>query len=108
MIPALGFRQGQTGWINFAAVGFGRDKSSGLPHVRVVMRMLDQTGRSISAKLWAGEISKDVPPSARALPMQFALAINQPGKYTAELTATDQITGQSVSLSLPLNVAKGK
>jgi hypothetical protein len=107
-IPAPAFRQGQTGWINFAAVGFGRGKSSGLPHVNVVLRVLDQAGRSISAKPWTGEISKDVPGSARALPMQFALAINRPGKYTAELTATDQITGQSASLSLPLDVAKAK
>jgi hypothetical protein len=107
-IPMFAFGQGQPGWINFAAVGFGRGKSSGLPHVSVAMRVLDQAGRSISAKPWTGEITKDVPSSARALPMQFALAINRPGKYTAELTATDQITGQSMSLSLPLNVVKAK
>jgi hypothetical protein len=100
------FQQGQTGWINFAVVGFAHDKSTGQPRVSARMRVSDQAGRSALAKPSTGEISKDVPPNARALPMQFALAINRIGKFTVELTATDHLTGQSVNVTLPLTVAK--
>lgn len=105
-IAAPSFQQGQTGWINFVAVGFAHNKSTGQPHVSVTMRVLDQAGHPVLARDSKGEISKDAPPNVRALPMQFALAINRPGKFTVELTATDQVAGQSVNVTLPLTVVK--
>jgi hypothetical protein len=107
-VLAASFQQGQPGWINFAAVGFGQAKSTGQPHVSVVMRVTDEAGRSALTKPSLGEITKDVPASARALPMQFALAINRTGKFTVELTATDLVTKQSVNLSFPVTVLKAK
>jgi hypothetical protein len=105
-IPTAFFQQGQTGWINFAVVGFAQDKATGQPRVSALLRVSDQAGRPALAKPSTGEINKDVPPVARALPMQFALAINRIGKFTLELTATDHLTGKSVNLTLPLTVAK--
>jgi hypothetical protein len=107
-LPALSFRQGQPGWINFAAVGFGRGKSTGQPHVSVVMRVLDTAGRPVLPQPSRGEVTKDVPAGARALPMQFTLAINGIGNFRAELAATDHVTGQTVSQSLPLTVTRAK
>jgi hypothetical protein len=107
-VPTLFLQQSKPGWINFAAVGFGHAKASGLPHVSVVMRVSDEAGRSALAKPSTGEITKDVPPNARALPMQFALEINRTGKFTVELTATDHVAGQSVNVYFPVTVAKAK
>src|SRR5207245_7778501 len=107
-VPAPFLQQGKPGWINFTAVGFGHAKSGGQPHVSVVMRVSDEAGRSALARPSLGEISKDVPANARALPMQFALEINRAGKFTVELTATDHVTGQSVNVSYPVTVVKGK
>ena len=42
------------------------------------------------------------------LTMQFALAINRTGKFTVELTATDQLSKQSAKVSFPLTVTKAK
>jgi hypothetical protein len=106
--PLGALRQGQTAWINFAAVGFGHNTSGGQPHVSVVMRILDAAGRPILGKPSKGEIMKDVPANARALPMQFALAVNRTGKFTVELTATDQIGKQTYNVSFPLTVGKAE
>ncbi|HLJ95508.1 MAG TPA: hypothetical protein VKU02_20190 [Gemmataceae bacterium] len=107
-IPTAFLQQSKPGWINFAAVGFGRAKSGGQPHVSVVMRVSDEAGRSALAKPSMGEITKDVPSGVRALPMQFALEINRTGKFTVELTATDQVSGQSVKASFPITVTTAK
>jgi len=106
--PIGSLRQGQTAWINFAAVGFGHNASGGQPHVSVVMRILDAAGRSILGKPSKGEIMKDVPANARALPMQFALEVNRTGKFTVELTATDQIGRQTCTVNFPLTVGKAE
>jgi hypothetical protein len=107
-IPVAFLRQGQTVWINFAAVGFGRNASGGQPHVSVVMRILDAAGRPILAKPSKGEILKDVPASSRALPMQFALAVNRTGSFNAEITATDHIGGRAYNVKFPLTVGKAE
>jgi hypothetical protein len=107
-VPAAVLQERKPAWINFAAVGFAQGKSGGQPHVSVVMRLTDEAGRSALAKPSMGEISKDVPANARALPMQFALEINRAGKFNVELTATDHVTGQSVNVSYPITVVKGK
>lgn len=107
-VPTAVFQPGKPSWINFAAVGFGQAKSTGQPHVSVRMRVADEAGRSALAKPSMGEITKDVPASTRALPMQFALEISRPGKFTVELTATDHLAGQTVNLSFPITVTKAK
>ena len=50
----------------------------------------------MSHRVARAPFSRDVPPSARAPPMQFALASNRSGMFTVELTATDHVAGQSV------------
>jgi hypothetical protein len=97
-------QQGKPSWINFAAVGFGQNRSTGQPNVSVAMRVTDDAGRPVLAKPSTGEISKDVSSGARSLPMQFALEINRAGKFTVELTATDQVSGQNAKVSIPVAV----
>lgn len=107
-IPLGSLRQGQTAWINFVAVGFGQGPSTGQPHVSVAMRVLDAAGRPILPKPSKGEIAKDVPANARALPMQFALAVNRTGNFTVELVATDHLGRQTSNVSFPVTVAKAE
>jgi len=107
-VPTAVFHQGEAGWVNFAAVGFDHAKATGQPHVSVVMRVLDEAGRPALPKPSTGEVAKDIAANARALPMQFALAINRTGKFTVELTATDQLSKQSAKVSFPLTVTKAK
>jgi hypothetical protein len=100
--------EGQNIFVNFLAVGFGRDKAQGQPNLSVAMRILDENGRPTLAKPFMGEISKEVPEKALSVPMQFMIELNRPGKFTVELKATDKVTGQTATLSYPLDVLKLK
>jgi hypothetical protein len=105
-LPAPFLGAGQTLWINFATVGFARSKKSGQPNLAVVLRVRDQEGKPTVAKPESGAVTKDVPKKGRAVPMQFMLELNRPGKFTVELKVTDKITDKSASLSFPLQVWK--
>jgi hypothetical protein len=98
--------EGQSLWINFAAVGFGRDKDQ--PNLNVTMRVLDENGKPTLEKPFTGEVNKDVPKNAHAVPMQFMLDLNRAGKFTVELKATDKVSGKTSTVSFPLTVTKMK
>jgi hypothetical protein len=98
--------EGQSLWINFATVGFGRDKDQ--PNLSVTMRVLDESGKPTLEKPFTGEINKDVPKNAQAVPMQFMLDLNRAGKFTVELKATDKTSGKTATVTLPLTVLKMK
>jgi hypothetical protein len=109
-VPTPFFAVGQTLWINFAAVGFGRDESSGSPNLTVTLRVLDAEGQPAVAKPFTGKVTdKDkIPKKARHLPLQFALQLNRPGKFTVELKAADNVSGKTATLKLPLTVLQAK
>ena len=100
--------EGQVLFVNFLAVGFGRDPAQAQPNLSVVMRILDQTGKPTLARPYSGEVNKDIPAKALSVPMQFIVELNRPGQFTLELKATDKVTGQSGTLSYPLKVRELK
>jgi hypothetical protein len=101
-VPALG--EGQTIWINFGIVGFGRDAGTKQPNVQFEFNVLDDGGKATMAKPYGTIINKDVPEKNVAIPMQFPLSLTRPGKFTFEITATDQVTKKSAKLSVPITV----
>jgi hypothetical protein len=101
---AAAFTPRRPGWINFTAVGFGRDKDGGQPHLHATMRVLDEQGRSVFSKPFSGILNQGVPAQIEAVPMQFQLVLAQPGRYTVELAATDAITGRKAGLTIPIQV----
>jgi hypothetical protein len=106
--PAPFFARGQTVSVNFAAVGFGRDRAKGQPDLTVELRVLDADGRPTLSKPMHGVVNKDVPEKAVGVPMQFVLDLNQAGQFSVELKATDNTTGKSATMSFPLTVLKAK
>jgi hypothetical protein len=105
-VPAACVSEGQSLWINFLAVGFGRDMDQ--PNLAVSMTVLDDAGKPTLDKPFTGEVKKDVPKTAQSVPMQFMLDLNRAGKFTVQLKATDKVSGKTATLSLPLTVQKGK
>jgi hypothetical protein len=105
-VPALG--AGQTLWVSFGIVGFGRDAGSKQPNVQFEFNVLDESGKATMAKPYATAITKDVPEKNLAIPMQFPLSLTRAGKFTIELTATDQVTKKTAKLAVPLTVLAGK
>lgn len=107
-ISAAAFSPGRPGWINFSAVGFGRDKVKGQPHLTATMRVLDETRRSVFSKPFAGAITQDVPAQVGEVPMQFQLVLARPGHFTVELEATDDVAGRKTAVSFPIQVVASK
>jgi hypothetical protein len=103
--PTAAVRKGKPAWLNFAAVGFDWDKAKGQPHLTATMRVLDEDGKPVLASPSSGTIDQDVPRGSKAIPMQFELTLQKAGKFTIELEAVDDVTGQKASLSLPIRVA---
>jgi hypothetical protein len=101
-LPVLG--SGGTAFVQFGAVGFGRDKDSKQPNLRFSVRVLDDKGKPTVAKDRTSEVSKDVPANFLAVPMTFPLTLNRAGKFTVELTATDGTSRQTAKLTFPIQV----
>jgi hypothetical protein len=100
--------QGRPSWINFSAVGFGRDKERGQPRVTATMQVLDQDGRSVLHEPSSGKVDHGVPAKVGAIPMQFRLALTQTGRFTVELKATDEMTGRTATVTFPIQVVASK
>jgi hypothetical protein len=94
---------GQSIWVNFAAVNFVRDTKKE-PFVSVQMTVLDESGKPTLPKPFVGEVRKDVPANVLAVPMQFFLTLNRPGKFTIKIRATDEVGKKFSELTVPLVV----
>jgi hypothetical protein len=96
---------GQSLWVNFAAVGYDRDKKTKQPDIAVEMRVLDENGKPTVEKPFPGSVSDNVPENWSLVPMQFMLTLNRPGKFTVELKATDKVANKkSPTLKFPVTV----
>jgi hypothetical protein len=99
---------GESAWVNFTVVGFGRNGASQQPDLAVSLRVLDENGKPTLAKPFTGKVDKDVPAKAQSIPLQFDIELNRPGKFTIELVANDKVNGKEAKITLPLQVMKSK
>jgi hypothetical protein len=103
---------GQSLWFNFLAVGFERSKTNPKqPDVHVEMVVTDDKDKETVRKPFSGDVnekSEKVPENVVALPMQFLLTLNRPGKFTVKLRATDRIAKKTVELSFPVVVVESR
>jgi hypothetical protein len=107
-ITAPFLSQGESAWINFTAVGFGRDKTTQQPNLEVNLRALDANGKPTLPKSFSGLVDKDIAANADTIHLQFDLDLNRAGKFTIELKANDKVTGKEATLSMPITVLKAK
>lgn len=105
-VPALG--EGQDVWFNFGVVGFGRDATTKQPSVQFEFNVLDDAGKPTMAKPYVTTFNKDVPEKNLAIPEHFPLSLTRAGKFTIEMTVTDQLTKKTDKLTIPLTVIAPK
>ncbi len=106
-VPAGAPCAGQSLWLHGAIVGFQRG-AGGQPNVAVSLTIKDADGKPTTAKPLGGTIDKNVPPKDVSLPIEFLVALNRPGKFTVEITAAEQATGKSTTVTFPLTVSAAK
>jgi hypothetical protein len=102
------FRTGQMAYVNFTAVGFGRDAGTNQPHLSVVLSVLDEEGKTTLGELVKGEVTQGVAEKALAHPMQFRMEPKHAGKFTLEVKATDKVTGATATVTIPVTIKDAK
>jgi hypothetical protein len=107
-VPAGVLCAGQSLWVHGAVVGFQRG-AAGQPKVAMSLTVKDADGKPTVAKPFGGTIDKNVPPKDVSLPVEFLVSLNRPGKFTVEITATDQgAAGKATTVSFPITVLSAK
>jgi len=94
---------GQTVFVNFALVNFGRDATK-KPNAAVEFRVLDESGRPTVGRPVPIALPRDVPERDQFVPFQIPLALSREGSYTMEIKAADKVTGKTAALTVPLKV----
>lgn len=95
---------GDTAYLRHSIVGFGIDKDKKHPHVKVSMRIVDDKGQPTMPKPLVGAIGEGVSADEKVVPVQFAITMNRPGRFTIELTAEDAVTGKRATIQYGLRV----
>jgi hypothetical protein len=103
MLPIGALCAGQPFFINAAVVGYGVAGAK-QPKVGVTLRVLDENGKPTLSKPFAGSFEKDVPADAKSLPVSFFVALNRPGSFTIELSATDGVLDGTSKVTYPITV----
>jgi hypothetical protein len=100
---------GQTFFVNLIVVGFDLDKArKDQPNVETTMRVLDEDGKPTLAKPYSG-LTTEIPPQfKKAIPIQFILQLNRPGKFKIELQGVDKVSGKTAEQVLDLTVIEPK
>lgn len=95
---------GQEMFLNFAIVGFERDKAKRQPHVNLELNIFDQAKKPTLDKPISGSFSENIPDNVVAVPTYFLLKLNRGGTFTVELKATDTLTKKTSTLSIPIRI----
>lgn len=94
---------GQTVFVNFGMVGFGRDKEK-KPDAAVEFRVIDDKGQAVNAKTIVVPVPRDFPEGNDYVPYQLMLPMNREGNFMIEMKAADKVTGKTASMSFPVRV----
>ena len=97
---------GQSMYVHFFVVGFDVDNKSQQPNIVLEMKILDESGKPTIQKPYA-EVIKAMKVGDVAIPLTVPVPLNRPGKFTAEITAVDQLSKNTAKLSLPFTVLEG-
>jgi hypothetical protein len=95
---------GSSLYLNFSAVGFGRDPKTKQPDIQVELRVLDDQGQTTFAKPLTGRVHEDVGEAVRIIPLGFGLTMNRVGNFAVELRARCGICGKSATVRLPVRI----
>ena len=92
---------GETLYLNFSAIGFGRDKEK-RPDLSVELKILDADKKPTHKPLIAN-IKAELPDDAVLVPLHFPLSLNRVGNFTVEMIARCNISNKTATVT-PIRV----
>jgi hypothetical protein len=94
---------GQNLHVHALLIGFGRD-SERKPNAFVELRIYDDARRPTLAQAFAVPVPKELDPKEELVTVYFLVPFNREGSFTAELKATDKVSGKTSAVSFPIKV----
>src|SRR5262249_1833675 len=103
----LGGVAGQSLWLHFVVVNFGRDPQTKQVSVNAEIRVFDQSNKPVNEKPLVYTTTKTEKEDDRAIELNVGFPMNRAGVYTVQLKTECKLTGKSYSMSFPLVVTAG-
>lgn len=98
---------GQTLSISTVAVGFQFGGPTKEASLNVEMMLQGEGGKMITAKPVKAEF-RNIPSGTSYLPLRFDVPLQEAGKYTLVIKATDQVTSKTAMLTMPIRIVDGE
>jgi hypothetical protein len=95
---------GQNLHIHALLIGFGRNRMQ-QPEGMVELRILDDARRPTIAKPMVAQFPNNLGPMDELVTVYFLVPFNREGSFTAELKATDKVTGRTSAVTFPIKVS---
>jgi hypothetical protein len=95
---------GESRWVHCNVVGFARDKQNQTPNIYLEISIVDEKGQTMMPKPAPFSIKEAGGPDVFAIPVHFGVDFNRPGKFTAELRATDKVSKKTAKITIPITV----
>jgi len=100
---------GQQMGVQYALVGFDFDKKEKKTDVTITVQVLDDNGKAMLPKPLTSTIKSDHADAPGLMTFRpQAIELNRPGKYKVELTAKDNVSGETAREVLDLTVVEVK
>jgi hypothetical protein len=102
LAPAAGV-VGETLWVQFTVVGFGRDAKTKQPNVEFTLEFFDEKGQPT-----LGQPIRDSQTSVEEKDAVFGqnvpVFMNRPGRFVVRVSALDKVTNKRAQFDLPVRI----
>jgi len=95
---------GQSLFVQFGIVGFGRDVVKKQPNVSIEMQPLDEAGKPTISKPNVFNLDAGVDEKDPGFSVRFLVPLTRAGKFTVRLKATDKVSNKTYTFDVPLAV----
>ncbi|MBN9521965.1 hypothetical protein J0H58_26200 [bacterium] len=101
--PASGV-VGETLWVQYTVVGFGRDTKTKQPNIDFTLEFFDDKSQPTLAQPIRDNLSAGIDEKDAVFGHQVPLFMNRPGRFTLRVTAVDKVTNKRATFDLPIRV----
>jgi hypothetical protein len=103
-VPPTGI-VGQSVWLHFGVVGFGRNTQTKQPDVVVTMTIFDEANKPTMPKPEVVKV-KAAEEKHFGIPIYYFLPLNRAGKFTVKIEAVDLLANKTSTYTLTLSVVE--
>lgn len=101
--PAAG-TVGETLWVQFSVVGFGRDAQTKQPNVELTVEFFDDKGQPTLGQPIRDAQTGGVDEKDAVFSQRVPVFMNRPGRFSVRVSALDKVTNKRAQFDLPVRI----